>query len=657
MKAPLRRLVAGLCAALLLAAPAGAQEATGKAANNQAVAAYQAALTREKALLATLQRATAQAEHAAQARRNAESLQWRFDAARTALANRRDALSAGRRHILALQQGERALATAIEADARLADAALQAAQDNAAAGNDRERVARLADAAAERQHAQAEAVSEIAGQVERLASDWRSAGDSVRRHQESYLELSASLMPTLADLRSSISDLAAAPGTGRNPALQKRQAELARAAAAVQRQFAVLWPPTAAQQPAAPLVPGDREVHPAPGPAWAAAELDRQIEAQALAWRHALLRSCGSDTECRTRTAGEAGHAERQLQETAAAARARQEATRNEIGQLDAVAAQWAELAAQSDAARKRLDSAAAPVERLLATAQATEQIARAGAGKAEQDYRTARESADKAYFAAYERERRDSEMAMYKSAPATASRPALAAAGAPRVTMHAFQPVTRENLRRMPDYGAYTYVIFAQRPDLAAQPVQQNYEALLQAIVAGTPHIDALKDAPPKAINIFCIPSLARTMADRNRYDIKAYDADLGLALLATAGRGSIINPAILGRLRNSPGPFLLTTFKPLDQVASSDPLFFVDLAPYGRDSYPALVASYKEQILVAPPASPTLWKPEMLQWAFAVGATLYTDGKKVADGVRKLFEDWIKGQGTKVALVGPAQ
>jgi hypothetical protein len=90
-----------------------------------------------------------------------------------------------------------------------------------------------------------------------------------------------------------------------------------------------------------------------------------------------------------------------------------------------------------------------------------------------------------------------------------------------------------------------------------------------------------------------------------------------------------------------------LLTSFKPLDQVASNDPLFFVDLSPYGPESYPALVASYKAQLVSAPPTGLTTWKPETLQWAFAAGAIVYPDAKKVAEGIKKHFEDWIKGQG----------
>ena len=92
------------------------------------------------------------------------------------------------------------------------------------------------------------------------------------------------------------------------------------------------------------------------------------------------------------------------------------------------------------------------------------------------------------------------------------------------------------------------------------------------------------------------------------------------------------------------------------IGRVASNDPLFFVDLSPYGPESYPALVASYKALLVSAPPSGQTTWRPETLQWAFAVGGTMSADARKVAEGIRQLFEDWIKGQGTKVALVPPA-
>jgi len=140
---------------------------------------------------------------------------------------------------------------------------------------------------------------------------------------------------------------------------------------------------------------------------------------------------------------------------------------------------------------------------------------------------------------------------------------------------------------------------------------------------------------------------------ADRNRYDIKNYDSDLAFALLATAGRGSIISLAILDRLRNSPGPFLLTTFRPLDQTASNDPLFFVDLSPYGPGKLPGAGGKLQGAAFERAADRPDLMEARKTAMGFAAGTTVYADAKKVADGIKKHFEDWTKGQGTKVALV----
>ena len=660
MKPRLRRWAVGLCCALLQAAaaiaqqPAAAVRPAGEAEADEAVAAYLAAQSRENTLQAALRRASEQADRARGARRDAESLQRQFESARTALTDRGRSLREGRSAILSLRDNETTLSTAIEEEARLADAALEATLDNAAALLRQGEKAKLADDAAERQRAQAESAALAAERVTQSARAWAGASEAVRRHHQDYLERVTALMPMSLTLHESVGALIQDSVTGMARPLQDKQAALVRAAAAVRTQTGKLAPPPAApDQKASPLVPHGSDARPATGPAWAAAEHDRQIEAQARAWWQASLRSCGNDAACLARMGKEEEQSDRNLKTAGEKAQAGRDDTRSEIERLAVLATQWEEFQAHSEEALRRLDPLAQDLQRLIAAAQDADDDARDIAARTDTAYRAARQAADIAYLAAYHKPREAPEMQQRAAASKSAPRTAMAAAARAPVFAHAFESVTRENLRRMPRYGAYTYVLFAQRPGAAADSVKKNYDALLQAIVAGTAHISAMADWKPETLNLFCIPSLSREMPDRNRYDIKNYDSDLAFALLATAGRGSIITPAILDRLRNSPGPFLLTTFRPLDQTASNDPLFFVDLSPYGPESYPALVASYKEQLLSAPPTGQTSWKPEKLQWAFAAGTTVYADAKKVADGIKKHFEDWTKGQGTKVALV----
>lgn len=662
MKPQLQSWAAWLFCALLHIASANAQQpaATVLQANktkaNAAIAAYLAAQSRENTLQATLQRAKEQAERARNARWAAASLQQRFGSARAALTERSRALREGGSEILALRDKELALSAAIEEEARRADAALAATLENAAASLQQGDKAKLADEAADRLRAQAESVDRAVEHVTASARAWARAGEAVRHRHNDYVERAAEVAQMTPAVREAAGTLIADSSAEIGKPLRDKQAAFALAADAVQAQAGALLPQaTAPERQESPFVASGSDARPARGPAWAAAEHNRQIEAQALAWWQAALRSCQGKVECMAPVAQEQKQSEDTLKGSTELVQIERDATRAEIDRIAMLAKRWQELQARSDEDMRRLDPLAQSLERLIAAAEDTDEAARAMAAQADKDYRAARQAAEVAYLAAYGEPRESREKAFV--APAPAPRPAPAAAAPPRAPRaHAFESVTRENLRRMPTYGAYTYVLFRQRPGAAADAVKKTYEALLQAIVAGTAHISAMQDWKPETLNLFCIPSRSTAMPDPDRYDIKNYDADLAFALLATAGRGSIISPAILDRLNKSPGPFLLTTFKPIDRVASNDPLFFVDLSPYGPESYPALVASYKAQLVSAPPSGQTTWKPETLQWAFAVGGTVYADAKKVAEGIKKLFEDWIKGQGTKVALVPPA-
>lgn len=661
MNPRLRICATWLLYALLSAAFANAQQpaatrvAANKAKADAAIATYLAAQSRENTLQAALQQANEQAERARNARWQAANLQRQFEAARGALAERSRALRQGSAEILSLRDTELALSAAVEEEARLADAALAATLDNAAASLQQSDKAQLADEAADRLHAQADSVDRAAERATASAKAWARAGEDVRHRHNDYLERAAEVARLTPAVREAAAALIADSGAKIAKPLRDRQAAFALAADAVRAQAGALAPQaTALDQKESPFVDNGSDAHPARGPAWAAAEHNRQIEAQALAWWQAALRSCQGKVECLVPVAPEQEQSEGRLKAAAERVQIERDATRAEIDRLGLLAKRWEELQARSDEDMRRLDPLAQSLERLIAAAESADQAARAMAAQADKDYMAAKKAAELAYLAAYGEPRQSREKAFVAAPVPPLAAAAPGAARAPRA--HAFESVTRENLRRMPTYGAYTYVLFRQRPGAAADAVKKNYEALLQAIVAGTAHISAMQDWKPETLNLFCIPSLSTAMPDPDRYDMKNYDSDLAFALLATAGRGSIISPAILDRLNKSPGPFLLTTFKPIDRVASNDPLFFVDLSPYGPESYPALVASYKAQLVSAPPSGQTTWKPETLQWAFAVGGTVYADAKKVAEGIRQLFEDWLKGQGTKVALMPPA-
>lgn len=174
----------------------------------------------------------------------------------------------------------------------------------------------------------------------------------------------------------------------------------------------------------------------------------------------------------------------------------------------------------------------------------------------------------------------------------------------------HAFEVLALRSTE-LPDYGAYTYVIFPERAD------RPEYRALLEAIVALTPAADPNAPAAvKKTTNLFEIPG--KTAAPIDPEDepayarkLENYDHARALSLVQTAMDGVLTAPKVLRQFQRSRGPFLLTVPVPLERAKGTTQLFLADLAGYPTAGFQDLVKSYQNDLIASLPTTQALWRP----------------------------------------------
>lgn len=176
--------------------------------------------------------------------------------------------------------------------------------------------------------------------------------------------------------------------------------------------------------------------------------------------------------------------------------------------------------------------------------------------------------------------------------------------------------------------YGAYTYVLFGRRmSNRLSSQVKQRYEALLDAIISTTAHrIEIDEDIPSKKVNLFCIPGKKALeggidLSGFNEYmeefsALDNYASSLAYKYLSKAGNGAFLREEILNQIKYSPGPFLLTTVKPLLELRTYSPMLFVDLSRFHPDTFVEIVTNYKHSMVENPPDEQKYWTPSTLKW-----------------------------------------
>jgi hypothetical protein len=210
------------------------------------------------------------------------------------------------------------------------------------------------------------------------------------------------------------------------------------------------------------------------------------------------------------------------------------------------------------------------------------------------------------------------------------------------RLLHHAYIPITRLDGEHQ-GYGMYTYVLFGNRvgedaPTLAREVVQR-YVSLLEAIESSISSAAALEEAkvPEQRINVFCIPS---KLAYR-RPTLDNYNSDLALTYRSVAMGGFISNEKFLRRLSTAPGPFLISTLHPLNQIRRPEPMLLADLSAHNPKAMREVVAMYKERLDFFVPEYVELFEPLRLELL-----TLILDADENVTLVREAVSAWLPKQ-----------
>jgi hypothetical protein len=254
-----------------------------------------------------------------------------------------------------------------------------------------------------------------------------------------------------------------------------------------------------------------------------------------------------------------------------------------------------------------------------------------------------ARRAADAAYLAAFGIPRASGAIANLAAPPnvGTASYGSEGSAGqAVKVTItdHGYELIAQFG-DETHGYGAYTYVLFPRRVNDVRAPIapgiEQRYKALLQAIYATT--LERLKLPVDKAhwnsINLFCIPSLSA----RKEPTLDNYSTTIALQYLTVAKGGVIRRDSIMERLAAREGPFLLTTFTPMNTTRTDAPLLLADLSDLPNDTFASVLGDYKLHLTQLRSVSDQqTWQPAIGQRAALLFVKLAPD---VLDSMK-----WVK-------------
>lgn len=569
---------------------------------------------------------------------------------------RKEAFARVSKAALQAEQAKHAVLAVIAAYAQASDAALQAAAAFAEArGEQRAPRARAADEAAARR---AQALEQALAAVEAAAQ----ASDSLRSGLASIGYRSAQLAAGLPKAVAAADAFALKSGefavavakispNAVSPQVIGDAAQVAKRAARLRDEAAALGGRLKLMRDLSREMQLAREQEPARALAVGAyfeAESNAAIEAAAgkyvAAVRKVSLKRCQVGSACRIQLDEELAAAEIRRIEARDQAAAR---LRVAMANIDATVLVGRRIEEYADVA----DSDPQTLEVTMASAAEAETLAdkvRAAAlgdyQRANEAYGKAKQAADAAYLAAYGKPRHVPEVEAAMAAPAPRYETAAKMSSMWQVETHAWEFFTATKAESK-GYGAYTYVLFGRRLGSKLAPqVKQRYAALLDAVIASTPHRTEMDPKKPHdRINLFCIPGKTAWEEGLKALDegddkfpaLDNYASSLALSVLSTAGSGAVSSLEILEVIGNSPGPFLLTAVQPISQTKSDSPLLFVDLSRFPPSTYADLVTAYKRALVERPPQGQQTWEPPAFQWVATTGTGMAGHLVKVKNAV----------------------
>lgn len=185
------------------------------------------------------------------------------------------------------------------------------------------------------------------------------------------------------------------------------------------------------------------------------------------------------------------------------------------------------------------------------------------------------------------------------------------------RVNYHVWDVLKGEDKEKT-DYAMYTYVLFGRRvdDDLDAE-TRDRYKKLLYEIMKNKTTSVAEGIWAKEESNIFYIPGFGDY--DKKR-TIENYNSDLAMRYLAALIKLFNDNGQIelKNRLDMHPGPFLISTLKPLTHISGNKiPILFADISYKNPAIIENIVASYKIRITDKSVAKVEIFEPVLLKVA----------------------------------------
>jgi len=135
----------------------------------------------------------------------------------------------------------------------------------------------------------------------------------------------------------------------------------------------------------------------------------------------------------------------------------------------------------------------------------------------------------------------------------------------------------------------------------------------LFRAAVVGTTFtLEEVRSVPRKEINLFLIPAKKKLRDTEKAEELLAnFSSTVSDQIMVLANRGMLARPEVLALL-DQPGPFLLTTCKPMRELKAGSPLLFYDLSSVPTNVLQDLVKAYMKRVEGERPAEQEIWTPD---------------------------------------------
>lgn len=163
--------------------------------------------------------------------------------------------------------------------------------------------------------------------------------------------------------------------------------------------------------------------------------------------------------------------------------------------------------------------------------------------------------------------------------------------------------------------------MLFGSRvTDTTAQTIVARYRALLAAIVGEAYALGDVARIPHREINLFLIPAKSKTIDVRRTNELLSnFSATVSNQMMLLANRGLLARPEMLALL-DRPGPFLLTTYKPMRDLKAGSPLLIYDLSSTPPSLFPDLVKAYMKRVEGGRPNEQEVFTPGLARQTVVV-------------------------------------